>query len=35
MKKYEWLLDLVAQTVFSVVFTLLSVGSVVGILSSI
>lgn len=35
MKKYIWLADLAAQTVFSVTFTLLSVGSVLMVLGSI
>lgn len=35
MKKYLWLADLVAQTVFSVCFTLLSIGGVLTLLGTI
>lgn len=35
MYKYIWLLDLMAQTIFSITFTLLSVGTVLAVLGSI
>lgn len=35
MKKYLWLADLMAQTVFSVCFTLLSIGGVLTLLGTI
>ncbi len=35
MYKYIWLLDLMAQTIFAITFTLLSVGTVLAVLGSI
>ena len=35
MYKYIWLLDLMAQTIFAITFTLLSVGTVWAVLGSI
>ncbi len=35
MYKYMWLLDLMAQTIFAITFTLLSVGTVLAVLESI
>lgn len=35
MYKYMWLLDLMAQTIFAITFTLLSVGTVLAALASI
>lgn len=35
MYKYMWLLDLMAQTIFAITFTLLSVGTVLAVLASI
>ncbi len=35
MYKYMWLLDLMAQTIFAITFTLLSVGTVLTVLESI
>lgn len=35
MYKYIWLLDLVAQTIFAITFTLLSIGTVLAVLGTI
>lgn len=35
MYKYIWLLDLMAQTIFAITFTLLSGGTVLAVLGSI
>ena len=35
MKKYNWLIDLIAQMIFSVSFTILSLGGVLTVLNAI